>query len=79
MTWMSQFVPPNLKELLEKHLPNGAQWYETRSGNAVAAYAIEDYDEAILNARHMMKISPGVTSVFYVWKESGSLCEQRMF
>jgi len=78
MAWMTKFIPPNISELLERHLPDNAQWYEVRNGLSVAAYTIEDYDKALLNARHIIKTFP-TAAVFYIWKQGGSMHEQRMF
>jgi len=75
---MSQRIP-NINELLEKHVPNGTQWYEIRNQLSVASYPVEDYDTAVANAKHIMKIFPGVTTLHYVWKESGSMHEERLF
>jgi hypothetical protein len=79
MPEMGKCVPPNIKELLERYLEDGAQWYEIRSGFLLYAYDIEDYDKALLNAKHIAKIFPGITSFIYVWKESGRIQEERLF
>jgi menaquinone-dependent protoporphyrinogen IX oxidase len=79
VAWTTQFVPPNLQELLARHLDESAQWYEVSSRLSVSSYDIEDYDKAVVNAKLMRRIFRTGTAMFYVWKEGGCLREQRLF
>ena len=79
MTWTTKFVPPDLQEFLEAHLPDAAQWYEVRCGTSVATYTVEDYDIAVANAKALRKMFPSNTETFYVWMEDGLLREERLF
>ena len=79
VAWTTKFVPPDLQEFLEEHLPDQAQWYEVRAGTSVSSYEIGDYDKAVLNAKLMRRIFPSSTAMFYIWKETGILHEEQMF
>lgn len=72
-----KFLPPDAREILEKHIPENEHWYEVRHFQKVYSFKIESYYEAVSSAKGLVKMYPSA-SMFYVWKQNGKICEERI-
>jgi len=59
--------PP--EDILITNIPNGAHWYEIRCPVGCYPYPVQDYDDAMLNVKHI-KSTFGSGALYYCWKEA---------
>jgi len=76
-TIFDKFLPPDTREILEKHLPGKEHWYEVRHFQKVYSFKVASYYEAVSSAKGLVKMYPSA-SFFYCWVEGGEIHEENI-
>jgi len=75
---ISKWLPPDVHSILVENIPEGAQWYEVRNPWQYKSYTINEYDRALRTVRTLKKSMRSI-AMYYVWLESGSFQEERIY